>query len=256
MKKLVTLTASALLMGSIATGASAAETTTGTVTDTTYTSPTTGTVSTKFVGNNNGFSFTNPTAWNERVSSQEFTGSALSEMGESGVYLVNFTYTPTDTNATPVTFASIRGYDSAVWNSIANKETLGTPLNTTGSTIYVLSKAASNPFTSSEDMNAFNTLLQSLDSGSLQNFTVNPMTGTLPGAPIVTGDDPDKVSTNPTPTIQLTSMTPFYKAPGGAMMGYLAPQKLDTTGNGTTTPANGQWIEIYTWMGMAWIVVE
>ncbi|CAM4386586.1 hypothetical protein [Saccharibacillus endophyticus] len=262
MKKLVTtLTASALLMGSLATAVSAAETS-ATVTDATYTSPTTGTVvtgTTKFVGNNKAFSFTNPTAWNERVSSQEYTGTALTEMGETAAnYMVNFTYKPTDSNATPVVFATIRGYDSSVWNGLTNKETLGTPLNTTGGTIYVLSKVASNPFpaTSAADQNAFNELLQSTNSGALQGFMVNPATGTLPSGPVVSTDDPSKVSTNPTPNIQLTSMTPFYKSPGGTMIGYLGPQKLDTTGKGQTDPASGQWVEIYTWMGLAWIVVE
>lgn len=78
----------------------------------------------------------------------------------------------------------------------------------------------------------------------------------VPGGPVVVVNDPSKVSANPTPTINLTSMTPFYKSPGGTMIGYLGPQKLDTTGNGKTDPASGQWVEIYTWMGLAWIVVE
>ncbi|WP_143536186.1 hypothetical protein [Saccharibacillus sp. O23] len=270
MKKLVTLTASALLMASFATAASAAETTpttTPTTTPaTTETAPTTTptapatvvstSTTTKFVGNDKGFSFTNPTTWNERVKSQEYTGQALKDMGESGVYLVNFTYTPNDTNAAPVTFASIRGYDSGVWNSIANKDALGKPLNETGSVIYVLSPAANNPFTSGTDMETFNTLLQGVNSGVLQDFTINPVMSTGEKGPLVVVNDPSKISDNPTPTINLTSMTPFYKSPGGTMIGYLGPQKLDTTGNGKTDPASGQWVEIYTWMGLAWIVVE
>ncbi|CAM3636044.1 MULTISPECIES: hypothetical protein [Saccharibacillus] len=261
MKKLVTLTASALLMGTMATAASAAETTPATtttpatVTDTTYTAPVTGTTSSKFTASKNAFSFTNPTAWNERVKSQEFDAAALQARGEAGVYLVEFTYTPTDSNATPVVFASIRGYDSGVWNSMTNKDAMGKALNTSGGVTYVLSSSASNPFTAAADVNAFNTLLQSISSGALPNFMVNPTTGMMPGSPVI-ANDPSKVSVNPTPTIQLTGMTPFYKSPGGTMIGYLGPQKLDTTGKGQTDPASGQWVEIYTWMGMAWIVVE
>ncbi|MCQ4088714.1 hypothetical protein [Saccharibacillus sp. JS10] len=266
MKKLVTtLTASALLMGSLATAVSAAETT-GTVTTTTPTAVTGNvTNSAKFMGNNNGFSFTNPGTWNSSVGSKEYMGEALANMGEkSANYMVNFTYQPTDANAAPVTFAMIRGYDSAVWNAMPNKEIMGMPLNTTGNTIYVLSKMQENPFNETDltNRNAYNNLIAGTSVESLQNFMLNPTpstgmnTGGTVNIPATSIDDPSKISVNPTPTIDLTTMTPFYKSPGGTMIGYLGPQKLDTTGKGQTDPASGQWVEIYTWMGLAWIVVE
>ncbi|NGZ77868.1 hypothetical protein [Saccharibacillus alkalitolerans] len=293
MKKLVTLTASAMLMASMATAASAAETTTGTVTNAntttnpvdatpTQTPATNATVTgstysgtaVKFVSANRGFSFTQPAVWGTDVATQEYTAEQLSDMGETGVYLVRFTYTPTGTTATgeamkPVTIATIRGYDRTAWNSMTNQAALGTALNQDGTTVYVLSPVTSNPFTNQADKERFQSLIDNVRTGITGTFTTTVPTTTTPTTPtappavpvgsdtaLIPTNDPSKVSVNPTPTIELTSMTPFYKSPGGTMIGYLGPQKLDTTGNGTTDPATGQWVEIYTWMGMAWIVVE
>ncbi len=278
MKKLVTtLTASALLMGSLATAVSAAETS-GTVTDATYTPVVATSASASFVGNQNGFSFPIPAYWDSRVKNTEYTAEQLRSAGESGVYKVDFTYTPEvaapNGSTDAVKFATIRGYEKTAWDAISNKAALGTVLNNTGSVIYVLEGVTANPFSNPNDMERFSNLLQGVRSGISSNFSTvvvptvpgtptNPTTPTTPGTEVPVGtdgplvpNDPSKVSTNPTPNIELTSMTPFYKSPGGTMIGYLGPQKLDTTGNGTTDPASGQWVEIYTWMGLAWIVVE
>lgn len=276
MKKLfTTLTASALLMGSLATAASAAEVTpaptepapgTTTATETTpdaVSGSVTSTVSdSNFIGNNRGFSIPRPTGWDGSVNTQEYTAAQLQTMGENGVYLVNFTYTPETADAngmkTPVTFASIRGYDKAAWDAMPNKDQMGTQLNDNGDVIYVLKPVTEAQFSNAADLERFNALAQGLTnttSGFTTTVPAAPSTTTIQGGIPVTSD-PSKISTNPTPNIELTSMTPFYKSPGGTMIGYLGPQKLDTTGNGQTDPASGQWVEIYTWMGLAWIVVE
>ncbi|WP_172196999.1 hypothetical protein [Saccharibacillus qingshengii] len=279
MKKLVTLTASALLMASMATAVSAAETTTGSVTNAPTAPATTTSATANFVGNQNGFSFPIPAYWDARVKNTEFTADQLKAKGENGVYLINFTYTPEmaapNGSLEPVKFASIRGYDRTAWDAISNKDVLGKVLNTTGNVVYVLESVTANPFSNASDMERFSNLLQGVRSGVSSNFTTmvvptvpgtptTPTTPATPGtevpvdpnAPLVPTNDPSKYSDTPTPTIDLTTMTPFYKSPGGTMIGYLGPQKLDTTGNGTTDPASGQWVEIYTWMGLAWIVIE
>lgn len=276
MKKLVTtLTASALLMGSLATAVSAAETpATPTVTDTTYTPGTVGgtvvgstnpNAMGSFQSTNNAFYFTRPATWNDKVDYEEFTAAQLTSMNENGIYLAKFTYQPQFTtkagNTLPVEFASVRAYTKSAWDALVNKSELGTILSQTDDGVYVLEiENNSDQLVDETDLNAFNALKADFLNTVPKTFglgvapvVTNPTPGTT--SPTIP-NDPSKVSTNPTPNIELTSMTPFYKSPGGTMIGYLGPQKLDTTGNGTTDPASGQWVEIYTWMGLAWIVVE
>ena len=59
----------------------------------------------------------------------------------------------------------------------------------------------------------------------------------------------------PTPLIELTEKTYFYDMPNGQIIGALAPQKVDTTGNTTQMIIGGEWVEIYTWLGKAWIYI-
>ncbi|MDO3412779.1 hypothetical protein QWJ34_23630 [Saccharibacillus sp. CPCC 101409] len=264
----------------MATAASAAETTpstgTTTTTDTTTTAPATTTTTTptsnataNFVGNQNGYTFPTPAYWDSRVTNTELNADQLKALNESGVYRADFTYTPEfaapNGSLDPVKFASIRGYERTVWDSITNKDTLGTVLNQTGDIVYVLEPVTANPFTNAADMERFSNLLQGVRSGVSTNFstTVNPTLPTNPSTTVpvgtdtpVVGVDTGKVVANPTPVILITGTTPFYDAPNGKTLGYLQSQKVDTTGNGSMAPAAGQWVEIYTWIGKGWILVK
>lgn len=51
----------------------------------------------------------------------------------------------------------------------------------------------------------------------------------------------------PTP-IELTKTAEFFAAPGGKSWGELAPQFVHPTGE-----TQGDWVEIYTWLGKAWL---
>ncbi|GIO64914.1 MULTISPECIES: hypothetical protein [Paenibacillus] len=61
--------------------------------------------------------------------------------------------------------------------------------------------------------------------------------------------------TNPTVPLILTVNTPFYFEPGGKVASVLAPQVVDTTGNRVGSLL-GEWVEVYTWLGTAWILVK
>lgn len=50
--------------------------------------------------------------------------------------------------------------------------------------------------------------------------------------------------------IALLEITYFYNAPGGSAISALAPQNVHPTGE-----VLGDWVEIYTWLGKAWINV-
>ncbi|WP_054956892.1 hypothetical protein [Paenibacillus dakarensis] len=70
--------------------------------------------------------------------------------------------------------------------------------------------------------------------------------------PVIKAED---VVIIPTKVIQLTSKTYFYDMPNGKIIGSLAPQKVDTTTTSALQEVNGEWVEIYTWLGKAWIYV-
>jgi hypothetical protein len=53
----------------------------------------------------------------------------------------------------------------------------------------------------------------------------------------------------------LTVNTPFYFEPGGKVASVLAPQVVNTTGNRVGSLL-GEWVEVYTWLGTAWILVK
>lgn len=57
----------------------------------------------------------------------------------------------------------------------------------------------------------------------------------------------------PMKLIQLTKKTYFYDMPNGTIKGVLAPQIIDTTRSSTQVVADGEWVEVYTWIGKYWI---
>ncbi|MDO7907845.1 hypothetical protein Q5741_15645 [Paenibacillus sp. JX-17] len=68
---------------------------------------------------------------------------------------------------------------------------------------------------------------------------------------------PDNVVNNPTIPVVLTKTTMFYSQPHGMMLGALAAQKLNTTGEEWGDPSTGErWVEVYTWKGTAWIRIQ
>ncbi|MGE7828110.1 hypothetical protein [Paenibacillus sp. NPDC093718] len=93
--------------------------------------------------------------------------------------------------------------------------------------------------------------------------SADPINGTVSDtsgpAPISTEEPiikPEEVVLVPTPMIEITERTYFYNAPNGEKLGALAPQKIDTTGNRTGVVLGGEWVEVYTWLGKAWIYVK
>lgn len=70
-----------------------------------------------------------------------------------------------------------------------------------------------------------------------------------PVAPVV--DEPiiavEDIVIAPNP-VSLDKITYFYNAPGGKAMSALAPQDVHPTGQ-----MIDNWVEIYTWLGKAWI---
>ncbi|MGG3283658.1 hypothetical protein [Paenibacillus solani] len=89
--------------------------------------------------------------------------------------------------------------------------------------------------------------------------TSGVVTDTSGALPIVTDEPvikPHDVVLVPTPMIELTKVTYFYNAPNGEKLGALAPQKIDTTDVRYDVVLGGEWVEVYTWLGKAWIYVE
>ncbi|BFH65295.1 hypothetical protein [Paenibacillus azoreducens] len=61
-------------------------------------------------------------------------------------------------------------------------------------------------------------------------------------------------STGGTLTLEITEATPFYFQPEGKLANTLAPQTVFSTGKRVAdTKGNGEWLEIYTWLGNAWM---
>lgn len=81
--------------------------------------------------------------------------------------------------------------------------------------------------------------------------TVTEPTKMIP-EPIVTANSG---VTQPNLPLILTVNTPFYFEPGSQIANMLAPQVVSTTGNrvGSLT---GEWVEVYTWLGIAWVHVQ
>lgn len=89
------------------------------------------------------------------------------------------------------------------------------------------------------------TVVKEADSDSLNIPTLDE--------PIIKAHE---VVLNPTKIIELTSKTYFYDAPNGKIIGALAPQKVNTTRTNSQEVVEGEWVEIYTWLGAAWIYVK
>ncbi|KKO53041.1 hypothetical protein [Paenibacillus sp. DMB20] len=83
-------------------------------------------------------------------------------------------------------------------------------------------------------------------------------TSTTTPIPVIDGPiiKADEVVLNPTRLIELAKSTYFYDMPNGKPLGTLGSQKVDTTGNEAPGVIGGQWIEVYTWLGKAWIYLE
>ena len=83
-------------------------------------------------------------------------------------------------------------------------------------------------------------------------------TSTTTPIPVIDGPiiKADEVVLNPTKLIELAKSTYFYDMPNGKPLGTLGSQKVDTTGNEAPGVIGGQWIEVYTWLGKAWIYLE
>lgn len=81
-------------------------------------------------------------------------------------------------------------------------------------------------------------------SSSSQGSSVTDITYLDLDEPIVS---PDELILAPKP-VTLTKITYFYETPGGKALSALAPQKVSPTGQ-----IVNNWVEIYTWLGKAWI---
>lgn len=96
-------------------------------------------------------------------------------------------------------------------------------------------------------------------NGTVTEPVNGAVTDTSGGLPILTDEPvikPHEVVLVPTPMIELTKVTYFYNAPNGEKLGALAPQKIDTTDVRYDVVNGGEWVEVYTWLGKAWIYVE
>lgn len=87
----------------------------------------------------------------------------------------------------------------------------------------------------------------------VEGVTTTTPTVTVTDEPIIKASE---VVLNPTQIIQLTERTYFYDMPNGKIIGALAPQKVDTTTTSSQAVLDGKWVEIYTWLGPAWIYVD
>ncbi|MDQ0724341.1 hypothetical protein QF049_005602 [Paenibacillus sp. W4I10] len=59
----------------------------------------------------------------------------------------------------------------------------------------------------------------------------------------------------PTMLLNLLERTWFYDAPNGKPIGALSSQVIDTTGEVVDGFDGGEWVQVYTWKGKAWIHV-
>ncbi|MDR9857073.1 hypothetical protein RJP21_26100 [Paenibacillus sp. VCA1] len=56
--------------------------------------------------------------------------------------------------------------------------------------------------------------------------------------------------------IVISAITPFCESPNGKIMNFLSPQVVFSTGShASDVNGDGEWIEIYTWLGKAWVHV-
>lgn len=92
-------------------------------------------------------------------------------------------------------------------------------------------------------------------TGSTYNANGNtPVTGSdlMFDEPIVKPGDEVLM---PTMLLNLLERTWFYDAPNGKPIGALSAQVVDTTGEIVDGFDGGEWVQVYTWKGKAWIHV-
>ncbi|MCG7385770.1 hypothetical protein [Paenibacillus sp. ACRRY] len=94
--------------------------------------------------------------------------------------------------------------------------------------------------------------------------TVEGTAETVTGATYGTDDDkifdepvvkPGDEVLVPTMLLNLLERTWFYDAPNGKPIGALSAQVIDTTGEVVDGFDGGEWVQVYTWKGKAWIHV-
>ncbi|MEC0372670.1 hypothetical protein [Paenibacillus chibensis] len=101
------------------------------------------------------------------------------------------------------------------------------------------------------------------DAVTTTDTTVTPVSGSsvtvvnpvrLVDEPILKPADQNPMNNLP---LVLTEVTPIYFEPGAKIASMLAPQTVFGTGNRVSDIiGNGEWIEIYTWLGKAWVHVN
>lgn len=115
-------------------------------------------------------------------------------------------------------------------------------------TAALATSVSADPATTTTETNEVPTVVgQTVEvtgTSSSQGSSVTDITYLDLDEPIVS---PDEVILAPKP-ITLTKITYFYETPGGKALSALAPQKVSPTGQ-----IVNNWVEIYTWLGKAWI---
>jgi|GEM_PF-976669 len=115
-------------------------------------------------------------------------------------------------------------------------------------TAALATSVSADPATTTTETNEVPTVVgQTVEvtgTSSSQGSSVTDITYLDLDEPIVS---PDEVILAPKP-VTLTKITYFYETPGGKALSALAPQKVSPTGQ-----IVNNWVEIYTWLGKAWI---
>lgn len=118
-----------------------------------------------------------------------------------------------------------------------------------GLALSVSTAAAADPVDSADSTES---AAETVIEGTV-NTTPTPPTKWIFKEPTIKADE---VILDPAEMIDLTKVTYFYTMPNGDFMGALEPQIVDATRNDKVIVENGEWVEIYTWLGKAWIFVE
>ncbi|MFX3648145.1 MAG: hypothetical protein ACE3K2_21665 [Paenibacillus sp.] len=101
-------------------------------------------------------------------------------------------------------------------------------------------------------------------TGTTTDTTGTEGTSTTTETPATTTDDkmfeeplvkPGDEVLAPTMLLNLLERTWFYDAPNGKPIGALSSQVIDTTGEVVDGFDGGEWVQVYTWKGKAWIHV-
>lgn len=141
---------------------------------------------------------------------------------------------------------------------VQTADTATTTTTTTTTTPAVEGTTTTNTTTPAvEGTTTTNTTAPAVEGTTEPTTTTPAEETTSTTTPIPAIDGPiikaEEVVLNPTRLIELANSTYFYDMPNGKPLGTLSPQKVDTTGNEAPGIIGGQWIEVYTWLGKAWI---